>query len=254
MNSDNRTSRQQKINAIVRLSAGETPEQIKATPDEAYEMKAGEAEAISSFLATQPLPQYKALKAGIVQLAFDHPRQEIALAVMMQRLGITDEQFYYGIVRQLTNAISRGSDADVSELNAAMAMIEGIAPRDHLEVMLATQMVGAHFAAMRHTRSLMTVDLLPQMEAHERAMNKLMRTFTSQMEALRKHRNGGNQKVVVEHVHVHNGGQAIVGNVSHGGRSMKETETQSHGKENLSLSVGHLELPQSWRLPARFDG
>jgi hypothetical protein len=74
------------------------------------------------------------------------------------------------------------------------------------------------------------------------------------MEALRKHRNGGNQKVVVEHVHVHNGGQAIVGNVSHGGRSMKETETQSHGKENLSLSVGHLELPQSWRLPARFDG
>jgi hypothetical protein len=104
------------------------------------------------------------------------------------------------------------------------------------------------------TRSLMTVDLLPQMEAHERAMNKLMRTFTSQMEALRKHRNGGNQKVVVEHVHVHNGGQAIVGNVSHGGRSMKETETQSHGKENLSLSVGHLELPQSWRLPARFDG
>ncbi len=42
-------------------------------------------------------------------------------------------------------------------------------------------------------------------------------TYTSQMEALRKYRNGGEQKVTVEHVNVHEGGQAIVGNVQGGG-------------------------------------
>ena len=44
--------------------------------------------------------------------------------------------------------------------------------------------------------------------------NKFMRTFTSQIEALNKHRGKGQQKVIVEHVHVNAGGQAIVGNVT----------------------------------------
>ena len=54
--------------------------------------------------------------------------------------------------------------------------------------------------------------------AAERAFNKLARTFAAQVEALRRHRTGGEQKVTVEHVTVNEGGQAIVGNVSHGGR------------------------------------
>jgi hypothetical protein len=38
------------------------------------------------------------------------------------------------------------------------------------------------------------------------------------MDALSNMRRGGRQKVVVEHVHVYPGGQAIVGNVTHTGR------------------------------------
>jgi hypothetical protein len=34
-----------------------------------------------------------------------------------------------------------------------------------------------------------------------------------QLEALRRYRNGGQQKVIVEHVTVNQGGQAIVGTV-----------------------------------------
>jgi hypothetical protein len=37
------------------------------------------------------------------------------------------------------------------------------------------------------------------------------------LEALKRHRTGGEQKVTVEHVHVHGGGQAIVGHVEHRG-------------------------------------
>jgi hypothetical protein len=51
-------------------------------------------------------------------------------------------------------------------------------------------------------------------DLYERTFNKLARTFTAQMAALKNHRSPhGQQKMVVEHVNVHEGGQAIVGQV-----------------------------------------
>ena len=42
--------------------------------------------------------------------------------------------------------------------------------------------------------------------------NKLSRTYAVLLDALNRHRGkGGQQKVTVEHVHVHAGGQAVVG-------------------------------------------
>jgi hypothetical protein len=40
------------------------------------------------------------------------------------------------------------------------------------------------------------------------AASRLLRAYTSQVEALRRLRNGGSQFVRVEHVHVNEGGQA----------------------------------------------
>ena len=49
--------------------------------------------------------------------------------------------------------------------------------------------------------------------------NRLVRSYATLIETLDKHRGKGQQVVWVEHVHVHSGGQAIVGAVSHpGGR------------------------------------
>ena len=39
-----------------------------------------------------------------------------------------------------------------------------------------------------------------------------------QMEALKRYRTGGQQRVIVEHVTVNAGGQAIVGSVTRGGK------------------------------------
>ncbi len=88
---------------------------------------------------------------------------------------------------------------------------------DAIESMLAVQMATTHVALIRTGRRFAHADTMFQYEAHERAYNKLARTFTAQMEALRKHRNGGNQTVTVQHVNVADGGQAIVGNVQTGG-------------------------------------
>ena len=55
--------------------------------------------------------------------------------------------------------------------------------------------------------------------------NKLSRTYTALLEALNRHRGKGQQKVTVEHVHVHSGGQAVVGVVENSGRgSQRKSE------------------------------
>jgi hypothetical protein len=58
------------------------------------------------------------------------------------------------------------------------------------------------------------VENIPQQDSAERAFNKLTRTFTMQMEALKRYRTGAEQKVTLQNVSVADGGQAIVGNVT----------------------------------------
>ena len=83
--------------------------------------------------------------------------------------------------------------------------------------MLAAQMAAVHLATMDFASRLAHAENLAQRESSERSLNKLARTFTTQMEALKRYRTGGEQKVTVQHVHVNEGGQAIVGNVERSG-------------------------------------
>jgi hypothetical protein len=75
-------------------------------------------------------------------------------------------------------------------------------------------MAAVHEAIMTFTRQLAYVETIPQQDSNERALNKLARTFATQMEALQRYRSGGEQKVMVNQVSVNQGGQAIVGNVT----------------------------------------
>ena len=92
-------------------------------------------------------------------------------------------------------------------------------PRDQLEAMLAAQIGTVHILTMEFARRLSSADNIVQQDAAERALNKLAWTFTAQMECLKRYRSSGEQKIVVERVSVSDGGQAIVGNVTHGGGS-----------------------------------
>jgi hypothetical protein len=105
-----------------------------------------------------------------------------------------------------------------------VSVVNDIGARDAVERMLAVQMAATHVALIRAGGWLAKADTLPRLEAYSTAYNKLARTYATQMEALRKHRNGGQQKVQVEHVHVHPGGQAIVGDVHHGGRGVDDAK------------------------------
>ncbi len=114
-----------------------------------------------------------------------------------------------------------GKEMQEANLNFALSIIADIKPKDQLEAMLATQMACVHIASMTFARRLAHTETIAQQDSAEKAYNKLLRTFTSQMEALRKYRTGGEQKVTVHHVQVNEGGQAIVGNVNSGGVGAK---------------------------------
>ena len=92
----------------------------------------------------------------------------------------------------------------------------GIQPSGELEGMIAAQLIACHNAAMECYRRAMNSQL-PARDYHLNQANKLSRTYATLLESLNKHRGKGQQKVTVEHVHVHQGGQAIVGHIEHKG-------------------------------------
>jgi hypothetical protein len=101
--------------------------------------------------------------------------------------------------------------------NNAMALLNGIQPQDEIEGMLAAQMIAVHNMAMETLkRAMITGQTVERTESNMNHATKMLRTFAAQMEALKRYRTGGQQKVIVEHVHVTAGGQAIVGVVNRG--------------------------------------
>ena len=100
------------------------------------------------------------------------------------------------------------------QYSAAVAALVGIGPKDELEGMMAAQLIAAHNAAMEcYRRAMLGEQTFEGREQNLSQANKLSRTYTVLLEALNRHRGKGQQKVTVEHVHVHSGGQAIVGTV-----------------------------------------
>jgi hypothetical protein len=99
--------------------------------------------------------------------------------------------------------------------DCAAAALHGIGPEDELEGMLAVQMVAAHTMAMECLKRAALPDQIDLgVEVNINRGTKLMRTFASLTDALSRYRSKGEQKMIVEHVHVHKGGQAIVGPVT----------------------------------------
>jgi hypothetical protein len=155
-------------------------------------------------------------------LSYDHADGAIGQVLLMEALGTADREFFLGLLQQLTDSSLRGGQVDERLLNFMLSVIKGIKPRDQIEVMLVAQMAAIHEAIMTFTKRLAHVDTIPQQDSAERALNKLARTFATQMEALQRYRTRGEQKVVVQQVSVNEGGQAIVGNVTQGQREAEQ--------------------------------
>ncbi|HMO31051.1 hypothetical protein [Enterovirga sp.] len=98
---------------------------------------------------------------------------------------------------------------------AVASALAGIGPQDELEGMLAAQLIAANAAAMEcYRRAMIPEQNFAGRQENLNQANKLSRTYVTLLEALNRYRGkGGQQKVTVKHVHVHEGGQAVVGAV-----------------------------------------
>lgn len=98
--------------------------------------------------------------------------------------------------------------------------------------MPAVQLAVVHVLAMDVLLRAQTVDQIPQLDCAGNMAAKMLRAIATHVELLHKLRGGGKQTVRVEHVHVHPGAQAIVGNVAAGGRGGEKSEHQPHAPED----------------------
>jgi hypothetical protein len=155
--------------------------------------------------------------------------------------GTSEAAFANLMLYGILNAACEGGSVNPpseQDINQALAAVTGIGARDEIEGMLATQMVATHVASMNVLRRLKGSETIPQQDSNGNLAVKLLRTFTAQIEALQRHRGKGEQKVTVEHVHVHAGGQAIVGAVTPGGGGAAKSEERAHASRELTYEPG----------------
>ena len=168
-----------------------------------------------TFQDTATVPRMSLSREGDRQIIIlNHQNGTTRYELHMEEFGTTDPVFLNGIMLQITNACLRGNEIDLAALDFMLSVIKGIKPKDQVEAMLVAQMAAVHSAVMKYVQYLANSENIIQQDSGERVLNKLIRTFASQMEALKRYRTGGEQKVTVQHVSVAEGGQAIVGNVT----------------------------------------
>jgi hypothetical protein len=158
-------------------------------------------------------------------------------ARLKDALGTTSPAFLDTELLRLLNVFCdrAGETADEGAVNAVLAVVDGLKPQNEIEAMLAVQMAVTHALAMKFSARLYSgaLETIPQQDSVSLTLSRLQRAFTTQMDSLSNMRRGGRQKVVVEHVHVYPGGQAIVGNVTHPGRGVSdENSGQAHAADD----------------------
>lgn len=187
-----------------------------------------------------------------VHLEPDHPDPAFWALAFRAALGTTNGDLARVLSDQLLNAVRPARNAPIDEglANAALAAMHAIAPRDEIEAMLASQMVATHAAAMDMMGQTHRAEHRHTLQDNGNLAVKLLRTYSAQLEALQRYRGKGQQKVTVEHVHVHKGGQAIVGNVearTQGGGATSKTEGRPHAKQLAHAPEPTLSCPDPER-------
>jgi hypothetical protein len=187
--------------------------------DTSWEMSIGPLAQARGWLA------FKVRDAVSVQLVLDDEGR----SRLFPQLGASDMQLLSRLISQMANAATWTKLVDYQTIQVMIEFIQGIAPRDATEIVVAAHKTQIHMALMAaHCR---LANAHPDaFDSATRAINNLTRTLLLLQDALKRHRSGGEQRVTVRHVSVSDGSQAIVGNVSHTA-ARKQTPAITHSQQ-----------------------
>jgi hypothetical protein len=174
-----------------------------------------------------------------------------------ESLGVSDPEVAAVLVNQVKQLQAVMSLGDgVGGLSIAMGLMFEMKSENLGQALLAVQMNGVHHAALLYMkRAAVVAQRNLNSEAPDTNMlmaMRLMSLFHEQLEVMAKLKGKtGQQKVTVEHVHVHQGGQAIVGAVTAartegtGGGAKQEGESDENRTKTPSKAAGVVEKRKS---------
>lgn len=158
---------------------------------------------------------------------------DLVQANIMAATGSTNFTVGINLLTNIGQALT-GSNAKKTDkartLNTIAHSMQVLEPQDEYEGQLVGQLIVLHDQAMDWLGKAKRTERVDFANIYLNGASKLLTRHHETLDTLLKYRRKGEQKVHVEHVHVHGGGQAIVGNVATG-RGMKPIlEEAPHAK------------------------
>ena len=167
-------------------------------------------------------------------------------------MGTTSQSFTDVMLSNVATFIGSCNNRGVNtnDINAALAVLDGMKPENEVEAMLLAQMWATNESAMRALGMIGKSEWIDSAAMFGNLATKLLRTYVAQVEALAKLRRKGEQTVKV--VHVYPGGQAVVADTfNSGGGLQSENGEQSDGPD-VTAALGPALLgqdPQGFGVP-----
>jgi hypothetical protein len=123
------------------------------------------------------------------------------------------DEFVAVLLGKLVETLRPGPFDQLEEptLNAALAIIDSMQPQSELEALLAVQIVATSFSGLRFLRQSQTFMTKDFIDVYGNYAIKLLRLQGEMIQTFERYRRGNKQTVEVRHVHIHSGGQGVVG-------------------------------------------
>ena len=207
------------------------------TPATPYQPTEAERAVAAKFFARQEARPVARVKVEIpragapVEVSADHVDSDVGGIALVSACGTTSTEFFDFLLGHLLNGLHEKHSApiDAKKLNAGLAVLTSLEPHDELEAMLIAQMVVTHDAAMDMLRQCRQTEYAPAFDRCGNMATKLLRTYTAQLEALKRYRSKGEQVVRVVHQNVTvQADKAVVGVTGSGGGVDEKTRGQPH--------------------------
>ncbi|TIN41253.1 MAG: hypothetical protein E5Y32_22315, partial [Mesorhizobium sp.] len=138
----------------------------------------------------------------IASLLVDHPDPALGYELLAEAMAADSGSFLHGTLDALALIAQRGNIVDEGQMNYALSIVCGLRPKDQTEALLGVQMAAIHMATMNAAMCMGQAKTWELKESQERALNRLARTYVAQVEALKRYRSKGEQRVIVERVNV----------------------------------------------------
>jgi hypothetical protein len=160
------------------------------------------------------------------------------------------DEFVDEMLTRLVTALAPGpwDTLEAATLNAVIALIASVKPQTELEALLAVQIAATGFASLKFLKLGQRHLEDAYIDVYGGYAARLMRLQLELIQALDKHRRGrrGNKQTVeVRHVHIHPGGQGVVGIINSLLKDGGSSESQQNAQQIAHASQPAMRSPNA---------